>query len=169
LLGAPIGSITHMQSYVRQKMEKSFSLMNEITQLNDSQIAFSLLHYCCGFGKIVFFLRTIPPPLLAEVCIEFDRRVLLCFESISGISLDSAGHDQASLPLSSAGLGLRKALIHSSPAYLASAWFASKMLSFPIALFQESVEIFNSLASPSQFPTPVCRQKKLSSLLDELV
>jgi hypothetical protein len=76
-LGAPIGTADHCLSFVSQKIQKTFEVFKSLILLEDAQISFTLLRDCCSFGKIVYFLRTIPPHLIHSLCVEFDKQVLL--------------------------------------------------------------------------------------------
>lgn len=174
VLGSPIGSAAFCNAHVTRKLSKSISLIEMLPQLDDTQMAFSLLRSCCNFGKIVFFLRTTPSHLISDACTFFDHSLKLGIEKVLGISLSSLPATQTSLPLSMGGFGLRRSIQHSSAAFLASVFSAVKdspsLLSTTSIL--KAIENFNSLVSHDKAFKPVAervRQKHLSRMVESHV
>jgi hypothetical protein len=142
--------------------------MRSSFKLNNAQIAYTLLRSCCSFGKIVYFLRTIPSFKISSTCADFDKRVLTCFENILSVSLDNSSISQASLPLSKSGLGLRSAASHATACFIGSSSSAKNHSPLDISIDQRCIDSYNSrVASPidsnSQLP-----QKELSSKIDSV-
>jgi hypothetical protein len=168
-LGAPIGSSNHCLTFVCSKLQKVYEIFKSLVKLNDSQIAFTLLRNCCSFGKIVYFLRTIPPNLIEPACIEFDKQVLLCLEDILSCSLDKPGLSQARLPTSKGGIGLRSAFQHATACYIASASSAKKASPLAISIVDSVYEAYNLLVQEPISPVNEPRsQKILSKKIDSL-
>jgi hypothetical protein len=168
-LGAPVGSIEHSSGFISDKLKKVFDIFDTLVKLEDSQIAFTLLRSCCSFGKIVFHLRTTPPQLIKEVCQDFDQKVLMCLENLLSCALDPPARNQASLPLSRGGPGLRSAAQHAPACYIASLKNAMEFSSLKLSLDQACVDSLNQLVS-SPFQTDLnLTQSQLSSKIDSVV
>lgn len=168
-LGAPIGDTDHCRNFVELKLQKVYEVFDLLEKIDHTQIAFTLLRSCCSFGKIVFFLRTIPSSMITSTCIEFDKRVLTCFEKILSLSLDDSSINQVSLPLSKGGIGLRSARAHAAACYIASTWSAKNYSSLDLNIEEKCIDDFNSRVSvPIDSNSKPLRQKELSSKIDEV-
>jgi len=128
ILGAPIGSKDHCESWIHQKLnDKLPSLLEKIAFLEDSQSSFLILRYCVGFCKMVWYLRTVPPNLISDSCKHFDSLIMQAFENLIGCGLPSPSLKQSQLGPKFGGIGLRSSLQHSTAGYISS-FFASKSL-----------------------------------------
>ena len=61
LLGSPIGSVSFMEEAIQDRVDKVGLIINRLPDLEDAQMATSLLRSCLAFPKINFSLRTCPP------------------------------------------------------------------------------------------------------------
>ena len=59
-------------------------LMEKFEQLEDPQVAYSLLRSCVSFGKFSYYIRTVPPVTIKDSTIAAVRS---CFENIVSNSL----------------------------------------------------------------------------------
>jgi hypothetical protein len=168
-LGCPIGTPEHCRQFVEGKLQKVYEIFKSLGKLNNAQIAYTLLRSCCSFGKIVFFLRTVPSFMLSPTCIDFDEKVLTCFEDILSIALDDSSMTQATLPLSKGGIGLRSARTHASACYIASTSSAKSHSALPIVADQKCYDDYNSrVSSPISADSEPLKQKELSSRIDSV-
>ena len=88
--------------------------------MRDSQKAFSLLLWCCGFGKVVYWARTVPPSQATPTLAEWDTLTRSAFESIAAVRLPDKEWAMNTLSTGSGGFGMRSAVRHAEAAYLAS-------------------------------------------------
>jgi hypothetical protein len=118
LLGAPIGTNQGTDLVLSQKL-------NELKRLTDrlkvlcAHDAFYLLKNCFALPKLQYVLRSAPCyscPILAE----YDDVIRRTLQSILNISMSDVAWDQATLPVSNGGLGIRSATDVALPAFLAS-------------------------------------------------
>ena len=124
---------------------------------------------------MVWYIRTIPPDLISECCVDFDSRILNCFEFLLGSGLPEQSLIQAQLGTKLGGLGLRASKTHSAAAYIAS-FFKSKplvetFLSKPVANFyvEQFFATFNQRISDEDHlhsSSNLTNQKTLSGLID---
>jgi hypothetical protein len=172
-LGAPIGSPDHCSNFVSEKLLQTYNVLELLPKLNDAQIAFTLLRTCCSFGKVVYFLRTIPSNLIETICKEFDKKIKLCFENVLSFSPDTRGSIQASLPLSKGGTGLRSAFAHAPACYIASLssarTFAKTKSNLTLKISTSIYDSFNKLVeNPLTSDHKELSQRELSSQIDSL-
>ena len=95
-------------------------LLENLHHLNDPHIEYSLLRSCFSLPKFGYSLRTVDTSQHQEVMQTFDTAVRSALEAILGAPLSPPQWDQASLPISMGGLGLRRAEVHGPGSYLAS-------------------------------------------------
>ena len=162
-------------------MEKAVRLMEMLEQLDDPQVAYTLLRTCVSFGKFCYYIRTIPPSLVKEAALSFDNCVRSCFQSIISSNLSDNQWMQCILDLKHGGLGLRKVSEHTNAAYIASVIANSSTIKDHIcrnapsgecAHLKKAVEDYNLTVGLSDglcttFPV-VVTQKKLSSTIDDM-
>ena len=120
LLGVPIGSDTFVENYFKIKFQKDADIIRKLPMLNDTQIAFSILHKCLGFSKVNYFLRSAPPDQTNSLSSTFDSTLFETFEAILGKDLSQISKHQARLPIKTGGLGLRSAAKHNASAFISS-------------------------------------------------
>lgn len=73
LLQSPIGSEEVVRSHVMSNVDGLLPLMDAITNLEDAHVAFTLLCNCANACKLVYIMRTVPPSLMKEAAVDFDR------------------------------------------------------------------------------------------------
>ena len=130
-----------MENVLRKGLVGVQALLGELHQLEDPHIELTLLRNCFALPKFAFALRTVDTSRHSAVLQEFDNSVKEAVEGILGSPLPPLQYDQAVLPISMGGLGLRQAKQHSSSAYLASVG-ATAMLVQEIRLqLQEQGEV----------------------------
>ena len=72
LLGSPIGSQEFMRDFVEKRVKKISKVDLQLEEMDDAQIKLALLRGCLGFGKVIYLLRTCPPPDILEALDGFD-------------------------------------------------------------------------------------------------
>ena len=120
LLGAPIGEEDFVEEVLRRRLEGVRSLLAELHILEDPHLEFTLLRSCFSFPKFAFALRTVDTSGHQNILQDFDMAVKESIEEVLGAPLRPHQWDQASLPVSLGGLGLRRAANHGAAAYIAS-------------------------------------------------
>ena len=120
LLGAPIGSPAFMAQFVKKRVEKIKSITAELPSLHQPHLEFVLLRSCLALPKIVYTLRTTDPSLLSHLLQEFDSTTREALSRICGGPVSDLSWEQAKLPISMGGLGLRAAEDHAAAAYSTS-------------------------------------------------
>ena len=175
LLGAPIGDDQYVEEVLRRRLESMRSLVAELHTLEDPHIEYTLLRSCFSFPKFAFALRTVDTSDHPDILQDFDLVVKEGIEGILGAPLPPLQWDQASLPLSLGGLGLRRAAKHGAAAYLASVGDAALLVQdIRGQRGAEEVEGERALASLNLHLGEVLsmeeargmRQKALSGLID---
>ena len=117
ILGSPIGSKVYCEYWVSQKLLKKLpALLDGLNRLDHLQSSFLLLLFCASFCKMVWYIRTIPPELIADSCSQFDISVIQEFESLIGHGLPPHSILQAQLGTKLGGLGLRSSTTHAAAA-----------------------------------------------------
>ena len=120
-LRVPVGPATHTLAFLKHKVEKAaIRLMEMLEQLDDPQVAYTLLRTCVSFGKFCYYIRIIPPSLVREAELSFDDCVRSCFQLIISSILSDSQWMQCTLDLKHGGLGLRKVSEHANATYIAS-------------------------------------------------
>ena len=96
--------------------------------LKDSQKAFTLLLWCCGFGKVVYWARTVPPSQAAPTMAEWDALTRWTFDTIAATRQSDKEWLMCTLSVGRGGFGIRSAARHSEAAYLASRALTKEMV-----------------------------------------
>ena len=120
VLGAPIGSAGFVEEVIRRKVEKVREITGLLPLLKDPHTEFVLLRSCLSLPKLSFLLRTVdttPHPHLLQ---EFDRVTREGLTRILGVPLGERAWQQAKMPVSFGGLGLRGAENHAPAAHVSS-------------------------------------------------
>ena len=95
-------------------------LLDQISQLSDSQVATRLLRNCAGVCKLTHNMRMVPTHLHTAALHNFDKEVQNTFCKVTGLLPNCDQWKQACRGFKYAGLGLRSAAFHGEAAYLAS-------------------------------------------------
>ena len=127
LLGAPVG----FDNFIRESLQKRVDKVREITallpNLKDPHTEYALLKSCLSLPKLMFSLRTFETRGLQDLLKEFDRLTREALTRILGSPVPDLQWQQAKLPVSMGGLGLRAAEDHAPAAY-ATSYIASQPL-----------------------------------------
>ena len=119
-LGAVIGDAQFCNKVAFAKVAKASALLDKIAQLEDPQVALKLQRHCANYSRLVHLMRSTPPEQIADALGAFDQKQRDTTNHILGLALTDDQWAQASRSTALAGLGLRKARVHSAAAYLAS-------------------------------------------------
>ena len=120
MLGAPIGSKEFVEREVRRKVEKVRQVTELLPLLQDPHTELVLLRCCLSLPKFSFVLRTTNTTELQHLLREFDTITRDGLARILGTTLDDKAWQQAKLPVSLGGMGLRCAEDHAPAAHTAS-------------------------------------------------
>jgi len=118
LLGAPVGGEQAVDFVLGKKLEELERLSNRLKHLN-AHDAFYLLRNCFSLPKLQYTLRC-SPCFNSSVIPRYDKCIRDTLEMILNIQLSDHSWLQASLPVSSGGLGVRTASQLVLPAFLSS-------------------------------------------------
>ena len=75
LLYAAIGSRPWCETLLKRRVLKARNLLDGTGRYPDAQGAFSLLHSCSGWAKVLYLCRTVPPPLQADGLSQADQDI----------------------------------------------------------------------------------------------
>ena len=117
-LGAPIGDQASVTKSLDKKLIEFKRLCGRLQVLN-SHDAFFLLRNCFSVPKLLYTLRS-APCYANHLLKQYDDTIRNILQLILNISLSDSSWDQASLPISSGGLGVRLATHLALPAFLSS-------------------------------------------------
>jgi hypothetical protein len=169
VLGAPIGDDHFCEEFVANKANEAGTLLNQLPELQDSQVSLALLRQCGGFCKLAHLTRCCPSEQVGKPLGAFDDAVMGCLEEVCGVELTPRARQQAQLGLGSGGLGLRSLELHAPGAYIAS---VAGCTSTEVNL-EEEINRFNSRTLPTdriadnQIPNKYKKQGALSSAIDK--
>ena len=120
LLGAPLGSEEYVKQEVEKKVEKVREISGLLPQLEDPHTEYVLLRSCLSLPKLSFLLRAVDTTQLKDQLKEFDSITREGLTRILGTPLSDRPWQQAKLPVSMGGMGLRAAEDHAPAAHAAS-------------------------------------------------
>ena len=118
LLGAPLSN-EGIDRAIASKIEALQTLRRNLSGVGAHNSLF-LLKNCFLLPKLLYTLRTVPTWKRTEALEEFDSIQKEILQDILNITLEVNAWDQASLPVRSGGLGIRKAADLAIPAYFSS-------------------------------------------------
>ena len=128
LLGAPIGSKEFVEREVRRKVEKVREVTELLPLLQDPHTEFVLLRCCLSLPKFSFVLRTTDTTDLTHLLRDFDAITRDGLARILGTTISDKAWQQAKLPVSLGGMGLRAAEDHAPVAHAASVLASQPLL-----------------------------------------
>ena len=120
LLGSPIGPPTFCESSVADRVDKIRAIISNLSDLQDAQLETALLRSCFSLPKLVFILCCCPPALILNALKSFDGLMREALSDLAGSPLSDWAWLKASLPSSSGGLNIRRAILHAPAAYIGS-------------------------------------------------
>jgi hypothetical protein len=136
LLGASVGPTSFVRRELEARVEKIEAVTMLLPSLKDPHLEFVLLRACLALPKISFILRTTDTSGLTDILAEFDRTTRQALNQILGAPVDGRAWQQAQLPVSMTGMGLRSAEDH-APAAFAASFLASRPLASDLIGRQE--------------------------------
>ena len=107
LLGAPLFPEA-INTILNPKLENLKLMARRLNEIDNHEALF-LLRHCFAMPKLTYFLRTSPCFLEQETLENFDKIIKDTLVNILNISLPDMAYNQATLPISKGGLGLRLA------------------------------------------------------------
>ncbi|KAL5727948.1 hypothetical protein ACHQM5_001085 [Ranunculus cassubicifolius] len=124
LLGGPVSTDLGFCSELSMKrVDKTISLMEAISKLDDPQCELLLLRNCAGVSRLYFSLRTCTPIAFEKAQVKFDDALRVSLERITTAAGPGFGSWQwrlATLPIRLGGLGVYNAADALAYAYLVS-------------------------------------------------
>ena len=120
VLGSPVGSKAFEKRILEERIEKAKLICDKLPLLQDPQVEYTLLRSCLSLPKLMFNLRTTYSLDHMDLWISFDEIMRECLGRILGTPLLDQQWQQAQLPVSLGGLGLRAAVDHAPAAYVCS-------------------------------------------------
>lgn len=118
LLGAPIGGEQSIEDVLTAKLVELRRLSNRLSLLSAHDALF-LLKNCFSIPKLTYSLRC-APCYGSQLLADYDSVMRSTLQSILNIQLTDETWEQATLPASSGGIGVRKASHVALPAFLSS-------------------------------------------------
>jgi hypothetical protein len=125
LLGAPIGGDTAVGAVLCSKLTVFRRLASRLTSLNAHDALF-LLKNCFSIPKLLYSLRC-AACYRSPILLEYDDVIRHTLKVILNVDLSGVIWKQATLPVSSGGLGVRLAVDLALPAFLSSVNGASEL------------------------------------------
>ena len=120
VLGSPLGSEEFVKKYLEESVEKCRVISEQLPRLEDNMSSYILTRSCLGLSKFNFHLRTIDCSQFPAILTKFDTMMRDNINSIVGSVLSNTSYDQACLPVSLSGLGIKRVTDHKLCAYVAS-------------------------------------------------
>ena len=118
LLGAPVGDEAAVDSVLSSKLAVFRLLASRLTSLNAHDALF-LLKNCFSIPKLLYSLRC-AACYNSSILPEYDEVIRQTLKFILNVDLSDVIWDQATLPVSSGGLGVRLTVDLALPAFLSS-------------------------------------------------
>ena len=120
LLGAPLGSEAFVAAEVEKKVEKVKEVTELLPLIEDPHTEFALLRSCLSLPKLSFLLRAVDTSNHTRHLQTFDRVTREGLGRVLGVPLGDKTWQQAKLPVSMGGMGLRAAEDQAPAAHAAS-------------------------------------------------
>ena len=120
-LGAPMGDEAFTANNITEKVDKVKTILVTLASLKDAHFEYVLLRSCFSMPKMTYLMRTTSPSLTnLSVWRRFDGELREALGRLLGNNLEQEAWDQAKLPVSMSGMGLRSTEEHASAAFLGS-------------------------------------------------
>ena len=120
LLGAAVGNSAYVAGVLEEKVDKITEVTALLPTIEDAHTEFALARSTLTLPKFMFSLRTTPTTDHTIILEQFDTTTKEALGRIMGCPLPPLALQQAKLPVSMGGLGLREAVDHAAAAYTAS-------------------------------------------------
>ena len=141
LLGAPLGSEAFVGDEVQKKVEKIREITALLPNIEDPHTEFCLLRSCLAFPKLSYLLRTVDTSSHLEHLQEFDRITKEGLIRVLGTPIGERTWQQAKLPVSLGGVGLRQAQDHAPAAHTASILSLQVLMQSMLGVGEEAVQL----------------------------
>ena len=128
VLGAPVGYENFAREGLTDKVEKVQKVTEMLPLLKDPHLEFVLLRSCLSLPKLMFLLRTLDTTIFGDQLEQFDMVTRGALSRILGTPITDVGWEQAKLPVSMGGLGLRAASDHAGVAFASSLLSAQPLI-----------------------------------------
>ena len=125
LLGAPIGDISAIDTVLTNKLTDFQRLASRLTTLGAHDALF-LSKNCFGMPKLLYTLRS-APCYQSSILTQYDTVIRQTLQLILNLDLTESVLNQATLPVSRCGLGVRLATDLALPAFISSVAGASTL------------------------------------------
>ena len=132
-------------SFLEAKLEKHNALLDRIPKMSTHQVQYPLLRYCAA-QKLSYLVRTVVPEQMQKFAQRHDDNIRNTFEAMLNRQLSNEQWQQATLPISCAGLGLGSAVKACQSGFLASHLNAITVLQ---STFREAPEATPSRIQPA--------------------
>ena len=142
VLGAPVGYDGFLKEGLRAKVEKVRQLTALLPLLRDPHSEFVLLRSCLSLPKVMFLLRALDTSGFGDLLEEFDLITRDATSRILGKPVSNVQWEQAKLPLSMGGLGLRAAADHAPVAHAVSLLTAQPLIKRLLGKNEEEEDAF---------------------------
>ena len=113
-LGAPIGNEDFTAMNITERVDKVKTILETLPSLEDGHFEYVLLRSCFSMPKMTYLMRTTVPSSNLSVWKRFDGEIREALGRLLGNNLEEKAWEQAKLPVSMSGLGLRSTAEHSS-------------------------------------------------------
>eukprot|EP00438_Fugacium_kawagutii_P010523 Skav214520 [mRNA] locus=scaffold410:228880:231177:- [translate_table: standard] len=120
VLKSPVGDAAFNRAYCLQRAAQQATTVQLVGGLEDPQVAYYLLRWCCTGGRMNYLARTTPARHCLPAMAAFDLALHDAFCASTGLALDRQAWQQAQLPVGDGGLGLRPAVELADAAYVGS-------------------------------------------------
>ncbi|XP_029656729.1 uncharacterized protein LOC115230736 [Octopus sinensis] len=149
ILGSPISNLG-VESSLYAKTSSLVAISNKLAKI-DSHSGLFFLRNCFAIPKLLFILRSAPCFFNLRALESFDFSLKSSLESICNITLDEIGWQQATLPISHGGIGIRSSVDLSIPAYLSSVNATNDLVQEILQSVTESSMDTESVAAESRW------------------
>lgn len=162
-------------SVVRKRVAKTQSILDRLSDIEDSQTEYSILRSCLSLPKIVSALS---PTMLHLVLGEFDHLIFNYLSRLVGGFPSSWSWSKATLPIDMGELGLRSARRHAPSVFLGSVLLSSALVlelcgySFPSSYTADAFRILSEVVGHSDWSSFedmdfTISQRTLSQFIDQ--
>ena len=134
VLGSPIAAQGIRSEFISKR--DALERMIRRLKLIDPHQAFVLLKNSCAIPKLTYLLRSSPAYRELNLLKDFDFLVKNAVSSIANVDFSVDGWTQASLPVRSGGLGIRKTVDIALPCYISSAISAHPLVEASLSSVQ---------------------------------
>ena len=138
LLGSPIGGLESIDKVLREKSGQLRLMGGRLPHLHLHDALLLLLRHSFVIPKLLYIMRTSPCFLSAELEV-YDNllKTILC--DVTNVRLDEVSWSQASLPIRSGGIGVRRVAQLAPSAFLASAAGCSDLIRLILPSYLQNV------------------------------